>query len=91
MTLAGYRPATTVAGPAPRRTRINGWALLVLPGLVFTLIAFGWPLAEVLVRSFGGQGAAHNYTVTFTTPAYRTALLSTLLTSAAVTEMQRFG
>ncbi|VXB62470.1 ABC transporter permease [Aeromicrobium sp. 9AM] len=83
--LTGHRPATSVGRPGLRRPRVNGWALLVLPGLIFTLIAFGWPLAEVLVRSFGGEGAAHNYSVTFTTPAYRSALVSTLLTSAAVT------
>jgi putative spermidine/putrescine transport system permease protein len=37
--------------PARRLRRIDGWGLLLVPGVVFLLLAFGVPLAGMMLRS----------------------------------------
>lgn len=80
----------TAAGPraraGPRLPAMDRWALFVLPALVFVLIFFGFPLVDILRRSFteptSGLG---NYQTFFESDVYLTVLRRTVVTAAIVT------
>jgi putative spermidine/putrescine transport system permease protein len=80
----------TAAGPRARAglrlPAMDRWALFVLPALVFVLIFFGFPLVDILRRSFteptSGLG---NYQTFFESDVYLTVLRRTVLTAAIVT------
>lgn len=80
----------TAAGPRERAglrlPAVDRWALFVLPALVFVLIFFGFPLVDILRRSFteptSGLG---NYQTFFESDVYLTVLRRTVVTAAIVT------
>ena len=68
------------------RLRPDGWALLVLPALALIVGAFGYPVFDILRRSFTEPSAGlDNYRLFFDTPAYVTILRRTFVTAAIVT------
>lgn len=72
-------------GPA-RKSHVDRWALLVLPALAFLLIFFGYPLVDILRRSFTEPSAGlDNYRTFFETDIYVTVLRRTIVTAALVT------
>lgn len=70
------------AASAWRRVR-GGWALLVVPGVLFLLVLFGLPLVEMVVRSFTDPSPA-NYEV-FGEAPYRRTLVTTFRTALLTT------
>jgi putative spermidine/putrescine transport system permease protein len=62
----------------------NAWGLLVLPGVLFLIAFFGYPLAEMAVRSVTDPSPA-NYQIFFSSPVYLRTLLTTLEISLLVT------
>lgn len=62
----------------------NPWGLLVLPGALFLIAFFGYPLAEMAVRSVTDPSPA-NYQIFFSSPVYLRTLLTTLEISLLVT------
>jgi putative spermidine/putrescine transport system permease protein len=66
--------------------RANRWALLVIPALALILVAFAYPVFDILRRSFtepvSGFG---NYQQFFDAPAYVKILRRTFFTAAIVT------
>jgi len=85
--------AARAEGPRGSRTggrlaalRPNRWALLALPALALVLIAFAYPVFDILRRSFTEPVAGFdNYRQFFETPAYVTILRRTFMTAAIVT------
>lgn len=86
--------AVTTSEPPPRPRAwaglripaVDRWALFVLPALVFLLIFFGYPLFEILRRSFTDPTAGlDNYRTFFETDVYLTVLRRTVTTAATVT------
>jgi hypothetical protein len=60
--------AADVGVPAgPSRWRPDAWALLALPGLLFLLVFFGYPLLELLLVSVREPGP-ENYLVLADSP-----------------------
>lgn len=90
MSLRDEPRASTATTTADSRTstrppRVNRWAWLALPGLIFLAVSFGWPLLDVVRRSLSGAGPAQTYGVLVREGVYVTALVSTLVTAAVVT------
>lgn len=87
--------ATAARAEAPRGSRLTGrlaalrpnrWALLALPALALVLVAFAYPVFDILRRSFTEPVAGlDNYRQFFETPAYVTILRRTFITAAIVT------
>ena len=78
---------TALAG---RRLRVDRAALLVLPAIVLVIAVFGYPVAEILTRTFtfrsgADQGFWSNLAWYLSDPVQRTILLRTYATSALVT------
>lgn len=67
-----------------RRRRPDGWALLLLPCLVFLTLVFFAPLLVMAWRSVTDPSPA-NYALFFQSPLYRNVLWTTLWTSLVVT------
>ncbi len=84
--------AESAVAPRPRtgpRARagglsVNRWALLVLPGLVFLGVFFGYPLVRMGIRSFTDPSPA-NYKIFVDTPVYARTLARTFQTAFIVT------
>ncbi len=80
----------TTAGPRERARRrlpaIDRWVVFVLPALAFVVVFLGFPLIDILRRSFteptSGLG---NYRTFFENDVYLTVLRRTVLTAAVVT------
>jgi putative spermidine/putrescine transport system permease protein len=70
-----------------REPRRPGTLLLLLPGLLFLGVFFGYPLLDIVVRSVHGAGglSVDNYVRIFDTPVYVRVLLVTLELSLEVT------
>jgi putative spermidine/putrescine transport system permease protein len=62
----------------------DSWALLALPGLVFLLVFFGYPLLELVLVSLREPGP-ENYLVFGDSPVYARVLVTTFRTAALVT------
>lgn len=81
-----------VTAVAPARTgsrrrgssSVNGWALLAVPGILFLLAFFAYPLAQMAVRSFTDPSPA-NYRIFLDSPVYARTLVTTFETALAVT------
>lgn len=71
-------------GSSVARRPVNGAAWLVLPGAAFLLVVFGYPLAEMAVRSFTDPSPA-TYRVFVDGPVYLRTLLTTFEIAALVT------
>jgi putative spermidine/putrescine transport system permease protein len=69
---------------APRRTRVDSWALLALPGASALLVFFLLPLGLMLIRSLTDPSPA-NYLVFTTSDIYVRVLLNTVLVSISCT------
>ena len=69
---------------APRRTRVDSWALLALPGAIALLVFFLLPLGLMLIRSLTDPSPA-NYLVFTTSDIYVRVLLNTVLVSISCT------
>jgi putative spermidine/putrescine transport system permease protein len=66
--------------------RANRWALLALPALALVLVAFAYPVFDILRRSFTEPVAGlDNYQQFFDTPAYLKILRRTFVTATIVT------
>ncbi|WP_416417202.1 ABC transporter permease [Paenarthrobacter aromaticivorans] len=77
--------ATDARVAVKARTRsVDGWLLAGIPGVVFLLVFFAWPLAQVLVRSLVDP-SPQNYVTFLQTPAYMQILLQTFQIAAVVT------
>ena len=74
--------------PGPRALRagfiLNGWTLLALPGLIFLLAFFGYPLLEMVIRSVTDPSPA-NYRIFTDSPIYARTLGTTFRTAFIVT------
>jgi ABC-type spermidine/putrescine transport system permease subunit I len=81
----GARPAVAPL-PAVSRSRFAGPALLVLPGLVFILVMFLYPLAGLTARSVYEDGlTGEHYQRMLAVPAYSKVLLNTVRMAVLVT------
>jgi putative spermidine/putrescine transport system permease protein len=69
---------------APRRTRVDSWALLALPGASALLVFFLLPLGLMLIRSLTDPSPT-NYLVFTTSDIYVRVLLNTVLVSISCT------
>jgi ABC-type spermidine/putrescine transport system permease subunit I len=76
----GARSATRAARFAAR----HGWLLVLLPGGLFLLIFFCYPLVTMAVRSLTDPGP-QNYTEVATSPVFRQVLVTTLKTAGLTT------
>ena len=65
---------------APRRARVDSWALLALPGAIALVMFFLLPLGLMLIRSLTDPSPA-NYLVFTTSDIYVRVLLNTVLVS----------
>lgn len=54
----------------------GGWGWLALPGVLFLLLFFGWPLADMAVRSFT-EPSPSNYEIFTASHVYRNAYVTT--------------
>jgi putative spermidine/putrescine transport system permease protein len=77
---ATSRPELTFARPRWAR----GWALLVIPGVAFLGLFFGWPLVDMAVRSLTDPGTS-NYRLFTDTSVYRDALVTTFRVAGVTT------
>lgn len=84
--MADGAAATTIAGPRLRRggLLVNRWALLAVPGVLFLLAFFGYPLLQMAIRSFDDPSPA-NYKVFVDSPVYARTLGTTFKTAFIVT------
>jgi len=69
---------------APRRARVDSWALLALPGAIALVAFFLLPLGLMLIRSLTDPSPA-NYLVFTTSDIYVRVLLNTVLVSISCT------
>jgi putative spermidine/putrescine transport system permease protein len=69
---------------APRRARVDSWALLALPGAIALVVFFLLPLGLMLIRSLVDPSPA-NYLVFTTSNIYVRVLLNTVLVSISCT------
>jgi putative spermidine/putrescine transport system permease protein len=69
---------------APKRARINSWALLAVPGIVMLAVFFILPLGLMLARSLTDPSPV-NYLIFTTSGIYVRVLLNTVLVSVACT------
>jgi len=69
---------------APRRARVDSWALLALPGAIALLVFFLLPLGLMLIRSLTDPSPA-NYLVFTMSDIYVRVLLNTVLVSFSCT------
>jgi ABC-type spermidine/putrescine transport system permease subunit I len=83
VTAALHRGAPS-ATRAARFAARHGWLLVLVPGGLFLLIFFGYPLLTMAVRSLTDPGP-ENYTAVATSPVYRQVLLTTLRTAGVTT------
>jgi putative spermidine/putrescine transport system permease protein len=74
----------TRTGPRFGGLSVNRWALLVVPGVVFLLVFFGYPLLQMAIKSFTEPSAA-NYKVFVDSPVYARTLETTFKTAFIVT------
>jgi putative spermidine/putrescine transport system permease protein len=76
------------AARLPRSLRagrfFNAWTLLALPGLLFLLVFFGYPLVEMAIRSFTDP-SPENYRIFVDSPVYSRTLATTFQTAFIVT------
>src|ERR1700694_4255913 len=77
-------PARDMRRAAPRRGRINSWALLAVPGIAMLAVFFLLPLGLMIVRSLTDPPPA-NYLVFTTSDIYVRVLVNTLLVSVVCT------
>lgn len=79
-------PAIETPAPAARRPRrrIDGWLWVALPGALFLLVMFGFPLIEIVRRSLTDP-SPQVYRVFIDTPLYWQTLLRTFRVAALVT------
>jgi putative spermidine/putrescine transport system permease protein len=63
---------------------VNRWSLLVLPGVFFLLVFFGYPLLQMAIKSFNDPSPA-NYKIFVDSPAYARTLETTFKTAFIVT------
>ena len=78
--LAAARPARALS----LRALVSPWGLLALPGALFLLAFFGYPLLRMGLRSLTDPSPA-NYTIFITSPVYLRTLLTTFEISFIVT------
>lgn len=69
---------------AGRRGRLRGWGLLAAPGILFLLVLFGWPLADMAILSLTEPSPA-NYGVFTESPVYLDAYVTTFLVALITT------
>lgn len=62
----------------------RSWGLLAVPGGLFLLLFFGWPIIDIAVLSFTEPSPA-NYAVFTESPIYRDAYVTTFLVSVITT------
>jgi putative spermidine/putrescine transport system permease protein len=79
-TTVSSSPARPRSWLAPRVT----WGALAVPGLIFLLVVFVYPLVRMVVRSFTDP-SPENYAVLVQDPLYARVFVQTLTTSAIVT------
>src|SRR5258705_3088069 len=77
-------PARDVRLAAPRRDRINSWALLAVPGIALLAVFFLLPLGLMIVRSLTDPSPA-NYLVFTTSGIFVRVLANTLMDSILCT------
>ncbi|GAQ50977.1 ABC transporter permease [Streptomyces acidiscabies] len=79
-------PAIETPAPAARRPRrrTDGWLWVALPGALFLLVMFGFPLIEIVRRSLTDP-SPQVYRVFIDTPLYWQTLLRTFRVAALVT------
>ncbi|GAA3967260.1 ABC transporter permease [Actinomadura viridis] len=64
--------------------RIRGWGLLAVPGILFLLVLFGWPLADMAILSLTEPSPA-NYSVFTESPVYLDAYVTTFIVAVVTT------
>jgi putative spermidine/putrescine transport system permease protein len=67
------------------RRRLDNPALLLVPGILFLVVCFGYPLLEMAARSFTDPSASANYGKVFETSIYARSLRVTFQTALIVT------
>jgi putative spermidine/putrescine transport system permease protein len=79
--------ATAVTGQnLTCKIRLLGPYLLILPGLLFLVVLFAWPVAQLVATSFSDRlGAFVHFERIFTEPIYLRVLSRTLVLSAGTT------
>lgn len=75
---------TTTFARLPGAARIRGWGWLALPGVLFLLLFFGWPLVDMAVRSFT-EPSPSNYEIFTASPVYRDAYVTTFRVALVTT------
>lgn len=75
--------STTTTRPARSVRRPSGWSLAAVPGIIFLLVFFAYPILRVLMRSL--EDGASNYSRLFETAGYGKILLQTFWIAALVT------
>lgn len=85
-TASAAEPVIETPAPAGRRPRrrIDGWLWVALPGTLFLLVMFGFPLIEIVRRSLNDP-SPQVYRVFIDTPLYWQTLLRTFQVAALVT------
>ena len=85
MSSAGALPASaTRSRVASDQPRVDGWALLLVPGLAFLVLAFGLPLLGMIARSLTDPSPA-TYAEVFQTRTFLTSMGYTLELGVIVT------
>jgi putative spermidine/putrescine transport system permease protein len=77
--------AARAVRPASRIGSLYSPGMLVVPGLVFLAVCFGYPLLEMALRSFTDPSLAANYGEIFDTSIYARSLRTTFQTALIVT------
>ncbi|CAA9354407.1 MAG: Spermidine Putrescine ABC transporter permease component PotB [uncultured Nocardioidaceae bacterium] len=83
MTSAPTAAATTTARPARGRRGLDGWALAAVPGVLFLLGLFAYPIVRVLLRSV--EGGTGNYVRLAESTGFGKILVQTFWIAALVT------
>lgn len=80
------RAIAMLEADAPRRSRMFTTAALLVPALMFFLVAYVWPLGALLYDSFesGGRFTVTNHIKNLASPAFHAILLRTLQMSLMV-------
>ncbi|RFS84302.1 ABC transporter permease [Actinomadura spongiicola] len=64
--------------------RLRGWGLLAAPGILFLLVLFGWPLADMAILSLTTPSPS-NYAVFAESPVYLDAYVTTFVVALVTT------
>jgi putative spermidine/putrescine transport system permease protein len=74
------------ASALPKRSALRlGWAGLLLPGLIFLAVFFGWPLVKIVSLSVSDPSLSHNYSILTQSDLYVQSYITTFKIAGIVT------